>query len=63
MGDAEVARRASGKTIARREERKANAGVPFDFAQGGLLHYAADGETVRRSGRDDEIWVVVTKTR
>jgi hypothetical protein len=30
-------------------------GVPFDFAQGRLLHYAADDETVRCFGRDDEL--------
>ncbi len=33
-----------------------NAGVPFDFAQGRLLHYATDDKAVCRFGRD---WPVI----
>jgi hypothetical protein len=32
---------------------KTNAGVPFDFAQGRLLHCAMDDNAVHRFGRDD----------
>jgi hypothetical protein len=36
-----------------KQKQMRNAGVPFDFAQGRLLHFATDDEAVRRSGRDD----------
>jgi hypothetical protein len=39
------------QTEPRRQRR--NAGVPFDFAQGRLLHSAMDDDAVHRSGRDD----------
>jgi hypothetical protein len=41
-----------------RAEATAKCGVPFDFAQGRLLHCATDDETVRRFGRDDDFWAV-----
>ncbi len=41
-----------GKSKQERRQRQ-NAGVPFDFAQGRLLHYATDDDTVCCSGRDD----------
>ncbi len=45
------------------QRQKRNAGVPFDFAQGGLLHCAMDDETVHRFGRDDALkyrgWLLV----
>jgi len=39
-----------------RAEATAKCGVPFDFAQGRLLHYATNDETVRRFGRDDAFY-------
>ena len=44
-----------------RQVQKRNAGAPFDFAQGRLLHCATDDETVRRFGRDDDFWWVKGK--
>ena len=38
-----------------------NAGIPFDFAQGRLLHYANDDAV--RFGRDDRCFVVVQTKR
>jgi hypothetical protein len=41
------------------QKQRRNAGVPFDFAQGRLLHSATDDETVYCSGRDDAFSLVV----
>jgi hypothetical protein len=43
----------TGRTTA---TTKAKYRISFDFAQGRLLHYATDGDTVRRFGRDDVLF-------